>query len=148
MAANTTPRYTLKGDNSSNNSTAMAPTFTTAAADYDGTGANNAVVFTADATNGSRIVGLRFVAKGSNTQSVARIYTNNGSTNGTASNNSLIGSFTLPSTTASNTSAETPFLYIFEGGYMDLEPGFRIVVGLATTVSAGWVVTPIQAGEF
>ncbi len=143
----TAPRYTASGENSSDASTGMAPTLTTAAADYTGVSANNKVVFTAAAT-GSRIVGLKFTAAGACTQSVARIYTNNGSTNTTATNNSLIGALTLPTTTASNTVAEPSASYYFEGGALDLDANFAVYVGLATTVSAGWVVTPICGGTF
>lgn len=143
----TTPRFTAIGNVSSDSGTTMAPTLTTAAADYTGASANNKLVFTASA-NGGRIVGLKFTAIGTNTQSVARVYTNNGSANTTAANNSLVGSQTLPGTTASNTVAEASAAYYFEGGSLDLDPNFKIYVGLATTVAAGWVVTPIGAGEF
>lgn len=148
MAKNYNPRYSVEGNNSSDNATAMAPTLTTAAADYTGQSANNKLVFTADATNGSRLYGIHLEALGTNTQSVARIYTNNGSANTTAANNSLIGKVTLLGTTASNTVAEPSVDFVFPGGSIDLEPGFRIYVGLATTVAAGWVVTPILGGDF
>lgn len=148
MPANTQPRFTLKGDFSSDSGTAMAPTLTTAAADYTGVSTNNKLVFTADATNGGRIVGLNFTAIGTNVQSVARIYVNNGSVNTSAANNSLVAAQTLPATSASNTIAETSASFVFPGGAADLNPGFRVYVGLATTVAAGWVVTPILAGEF
>ena len=148
MAKNTRPRFTITGDVSSDGSTTMAPTLTTAAADYTGISANNKLVFSGDDTNGSRIVGLHFQAIGTNTQSVARVYYNNGSTNTTAANNSLAGALTLPATTASNTVAEATAEYYFPGGYADMSAGFNIYVGLATTVAAGWVVTPILGGEF
>lgn len=149
MAKNTSPRFTAVGDYSSDGSTAMAPTFTTAAADYTGaTATHNKLVFTADSTNGGRIVGIHFAAIGTNTQSVARVYVNNGSANTTAANNSYVGAVTLPATTASNTVAEASADYMFPGGYADLAPGWKIYVGLATTVAAGWVATPILGGEY
>jgi hypothetical protein len=148
MAANTIPRYTLQGDYTKDNATGMAPTLTTAAADFTGISANNLLVFTAHATNGSRIVGIHFEAIGTNTQSVARIYINNGSANTTATNNSLVGQLTLPATTTSNTVAVVSADYYFPNGAADLNPGFRIYVGLGTTVAAGWVPTAIQGGEF
>lgn len=149
MAANTNPRFTLVGVNSSDSATAMAPTLTTAANDYTGaTATHNKLVFTADSTNGSRLCGLRFKAIGTNTASVARIFINNGSANTTASNNSFIGEQSLPSTTATSTSATADIDYYFAGGYIDMEPSFRIYVGLGTTVAAGWVVTPILGGDF
>lgn len=152
MAANTAPRYTLNGDPSSDalagTPPAMAPTFTTAAADYDGTTAtHNKVVFTAGA-EGSRIAGLRFKAKGTNVASVARMFLNNGSSNGTASNNSFVGEQGLPATTAVATAPTIDLDYYFPGGYIDLPAGWKIIVGLGTTVAAGWVVSPILGGKF
>lgn len=140
MAVNVNPIFSISGDVSSNGTTGMAPTLTTAAADYDGTGANNSLVFTADATNGGYIKSLRFKAKGSNTASVARIFLNNGSTNGTAGNNSFFGEISLPATTAIATAATMDVDYPME---IALPAGFRIYVGLGTTVAAGWVVTPV-----
>lgn len=148
MAKNTSPRFTIAGDNSVNGTTTMVTTMTTAAADYTGISANNQLIFTADATNGGRVVGIQFTATGTNTQSVARVYLNNGSTNTTATNNALAGALTLPGTTASNTIAEVSAAFYFPGGYVDLAPGFRIYCGLATTVAAGWVATAILGGEF
>ncbi len=144
MPGNNDPIFSRVGDVSSNGTTGMAPTLTTAAADYDGTGANNSLVFTADSTNGGFVQRLRFKAKGTNTASVARIFINNGSTNGTASNNSFYGEVSLPGTTATNTAATVDLDYIIN---LALPAGFRIYVGLATTVAAGWVVTPV-AGKY
>jgi len=149
MPANTAPRFTLIGSNGSNSSTAMAPTFTTAAADFTGaTATHNKIVFTADATNGSRLCGLRFKAIGTNAASVARIFINNGSAATTAANNSLFAEKSLTATTATAITSTIDLDYYFPGGYIDLEPSFRIVVGLATTVAAGWVVSPILGGDF
>ena len=152
MAANTATRYTINGDPSSDalagSPPAMAPVFTTAAADYDGTTAtHNKLCFTAGA-EGSRLAGLRFKAKGSNVASVARIFTNNGSTNGTAANNSFIGELNLPATTASATIATADVDFFFPGGYIDLPASWRIYAGLGTTVAAGWVASPILGGKF
>lgn len=152
MAANTTPRFSLIGDPSSDANAgtpdAMAPTFTTAAADYDGTTAtHNKIVFTAG-SEGSRLAGLQFKAKGTNTASVARIFINNGSSAGTATNNSFFDEQNLPGTTASASAATATISYFFPGGYIDLPPGYTIIVGLGTTVSAGWVCSPIQGGKF
>lgn len=148
MAANTAARWTIKGQLASDAATAMAPTFTTAAADYTGISANNKLVFTAGAVDGSRIMGLRFKAIGTNVATVARIYYNNGSANTTAANNSFMGEQALPATTATATTSTAEIDYYFPGGYLDLEAGFRIFVGLGTTVAAGWVVTPVMAGDF
>lgn len=145
MTANTQPIYSIKGDVSSDGATAMAPTFTTAAADYTGaTATHNKIVFTADSTNGGFIQRLRFKAIGTNTASVARIFLNNGSANTTAANNSFYGEISLPATTAIATAATIEVDYIMN---FALPPGFRVVVGLGTTVAAGWVCTPV-AGKY
>jgi hypothetical protein len=142
--SNKTPIYSIAGDVTSDSGTAMAPVFTTQAADYDGTTAtHNKLVFTAGA-NGSFIQRLRFKAKGTNTASVARIFINNGSANTSASNNSFYGEVSLPATTAIATAATVEIDYPMN---FAIPPGFTIYVGIGTTVSAGWVCTPI-AGEY
>ena len=144
MPANSEPIYTRQGDVSrdgtSTTSSALAPTITTATGDYTGASANHAVCFTADSTNGGYISRLRFQAIGTNVASVARIYINNGGANTTAANNGFYGQVSLPATTATNTAATTEIDYPMN---FALNPGFRIVVGLGTTVAAGWVVTAI-----
>lgn len=140
MAANTAPIFTKLGDVSSNGTTGMAPALTTAAADYTGVSANNALVFTADATNGGYIDYLKFKAVSTNVTAVARIYFNNGSTNTTATNNSYFGETTLPATTASTTASTPEILYPIR---TVLNPGFKIYVGLGAGVAGGWVVTAV-----
>jgi hypothetical protein len=141
MAANTAPIYSIKGDVSVDDSTTMASTFTTAAADYTGaTATHNKLVFTADATSGAFIQRLRFKAIGTNTASVARIFINNGSANTTATNNQFYGEVSLPATTAIATAATVELDYPMN---FALNPGFRIYVGIGTTVAAGWVCVAI-----
>ena len=141
MPANNDPIYSKQGDVSSDGTTGMAQTFTTAAADYDGTTAtHNKVVFTADATNGGFIQKLRFKAKGTNVASVARIFINNGSTPATGTNNSFIGEVSLPATTAIANAATIEIDYPLN---IAINPGFKILVGIGTTVAAGWVCTAI-----
>jgi len=140
MAGNVDPVYSRVGNVSSDGSTAMAPTLTTAAADYTGISANNKLVFTADATNGSYIQKLRFKAVSTNAATVARIYFNNGSTNTTASNNSFFGEVSLPATTGVTTTATVEVDYPLN---VALDPSFRIYVGLGATVVGGWVITPV-----
>jgi hypothetical protein len=92
-------------------------------------------VFTADASNGGFVQKLHFCAEGTNAASVARIYLNNGSVNTTATNNSLLGQLSLPATTLNNAAATAEPEY--QLGFA-LPLGFRIYVGLGTTVAAGW----------
>lgn len=140
MPGNSEPIYTRVGDVSSNGSTGMATTITTATGDYTGVSANHQLVFTADATNGGYVQRLRFQATGTNTASVARIYLNNGSANTTATNNTFYGQVSLPATTAINTAATVEIDYPMG---LALNPGFRIYVGVGTTVAAGWVCTAV-----
>ena len=144
MAGNTQPIFSKMGDVSSNGTTGMAPTLTTAAADYTGASANNALVFTADATNGGFIQKLRFKCLGGATASVARIYLNNGSTNTSAGNNSWFGELALPAVTAIATTSTIDLDYPMN---IAIPAGFKVYVGLGTTVASGWVVTPV-AGKY
>lgn len=71
---------------------------------------------------------------------MARVYINNGSTNGTASNNTFYGEVSLPATTATATAATVDVDYPLN---FALPPGYRLYVGLGTAVAAGWTVTTI-----
>lgn len=144
MAANTLPIFSRLGDVSNNSGTGMNALITTAANDYTGAGANNSLVFTADATNGGFLQRLRLKAGGTNVASVMRIFINNGSANTSASNNVFYGEVSLPATTAIATAATVEIDYPMN---IALPPGFRVYVGLATAVAAGWVVCPV-GGEY
>jgi len=141
--ANNSPIFSKQGDVSSNAGTGMAPTLTTGSNTYDGTNAAAALVYTAG-SGGGFIQRLRFKAIGTNIATVARIFLNNGSTNGTAANNSFYGEISLPATTAASAAATVDEDYILN---IAIPSGFRIYVLLATTVAAGWVVTPV-AGQY
>ena len=144
MPGNVDPIYSRVGDVSNNAGTGMNALVTAAANDYTGAGANNSLVFTADSTNGSFLQRLRFKAGGTNVQTVARIFLNNGSVNTSATNNEFYGEITLPATTATATAATVDIDYPMN---IAVPPGFRIYVGLGTAVASGWVVTPI-AGRY
>lgn len=144
MAANTAPIYTLTPDVSTNGTTGRSQAITAAiGSSYDGTHANMVLVHTAGA-NGSRVEQLRFVASGSNVASVARVFTNNGSTNGTAANNAPLDQITLLATTATNTAA-TPTVILPLN--IRLAAGERLYVGLGTAVAAGWTCVA-EAGQY
>lgn len=143
MAANTDPIYTLDPEVARDGTTGMNQLVTAAANDYTGIDADVSLVFTAG-SNGSFIQRLRFKAGGTNVATVARIYINNGSAPTTASNNVFYGEQSLPATTASATVATIDVDYPMN---FAIPNGFRIYVGLATAVAAGWVVTPI-AGNY
>lgn len=143
MAANTAPIYSLAGSISNNAATAMNQMITAAANDYTGIDADVSLVFTAGA-DGSYVQRLRFKAGGTNIATVARIYVNNGSDHTTAANNVFYGEVSLPATTAIATAATVEIDYPLD---FALPASFRIYIGLATAVAAGWCVTPI-AGKY
>jgi hypothetical protein len=137
MAANTNPVYTKKGNLTANGGTTMVAGMVTATGDYTGASANHVLAFTAGA-DGAYIKKIKFVATGTNTASVARIYLNNGSANTSAGNNQFIGQVSLPATTAINTAATAETEYNLE---MMIPATFRIYIGLGTTVAASWIPT-------
>jgi hypothetical protein len=140
---NQKPIFPRVGDTSANASTTLSTTMTTATGDFTWASANHVLVHTADATSGSIVYGIIFKAIGTNTASVARIYQNNGSSNGTAANNGFIGELSLPATTSTNTAA-VAWDFVWKPPVpIVLPPSFRIYVGLWTTVAAGWVATCI-----
>jgi hypothetical protein len=144
MVANTSPVFTLTPDLSTDGTTGMGAAILLAANDFTGAGANNALVFTAGA-DGSYIRRLHFKAIGTNIQTVARIFLNNGSDPTVATNNRFFDDFQLPATTVSATAPTGPgqdFVMEFA-----IPAGWRIYVGLATAVASGWRVTPV-AGDY
>lgn len=143
MPGNSDALWSRIGDVSTNGTTGMPVRALTATADFTGVSANHVLLHTAG-TNGSFIRGIRFTAEGTNTASVARIYANNGSTNATATNNVFLGQMSLPATTLINTAATSEPYYPLN---IALGAGFRIYVGLGTTVAAGWVCCA-EAGQY
>jgi hypothetical protein len=143
-APNVDPPYSRRGQLATNGTTGMAQLVTAAANDYTGAGASNALVFTADATNGSFVQRLRLKAGGTNVASVARFFINNGAANTTATNNFFYGEVSLPATTAITTAATVEIDYPM--GFA-LPGGWRIFFGLGTAVAAGWNCIAI-AGDY
>lgn len=143
MAANSDPIFSKAGAIGLAGGTGIG---TSIVSDYDGTGANNVIVFTSDATNGGFIQRLRLKAKGTNAVSVARVYINNGSANTTAANNSFYGEISLPATTVSTTAATADVDYPMN---FAIPAGYKIVVGIsaASVLASGWSVTTI-AGAY
>jgi hypothetical protein len=129
MAGNTTPIFSKVGDIQWINGIVTANTTT------DLTTGTSYLVFTADATNGGYVQKIRFRSLGTNVATVVRVWINNGSTTGTASNNTLYDEMSLASTTASQTSA----LSIYEIPLnIALPPSYRIYVTIGTAVASGY----------
>jgi hypothetical protein len=108
----------------------------------DGTG-TVVTIYTAGA-NGSRPIGIKFRAIGSNIQTVARIFLNNGSANSSAGNNTLFAEVNLPATTLSETSSLPDYAYVFPDNFV-LPSGWKINITIGTTVAAGYALTAYGA---
>jgi hypothetical protein len=145
MTANTSPIYTLTPDVSSNNGSTVGGSFGTAAAnDFTGVSANYVLEHTAGA-NGSYVEKLRFKPLGTNIAGVARIFLNNGSTPGTAANNTFFGEVSLPATTSSTSSPTGPDVdYVMN---IRLPAGWRIYVGSPAALASGWNCVAV-AGQY
>jgi hypothetical protein len=113
-----------------------AAAITAANAALDGTGTVN-IVFGADATNGSYLQKLVVRPKGTNVASVLRLFMNNGATNATATNNVLIGEYTLPATTASAVAALAGFEIPLN---IPMPPNYDLLVTLGTAVAGGYAI--------
>lgn len=125
MAANTSPIYSLLAD------IQWVGAIVTANNTKDLTSGTSYLVFTADATNGGYARELRVKADPANNTAatVVRIFLNNGSTTGTASNSTLIGELGLPATVASATNPQADFVYPLN---FPLPPGYRIYITVGT----------------
>jgi hypothetical protein len=132
MAGNTTPIY-------SRSANIAWGTVATANTAKDGTG-TVVTVFTADATNGGLLSKLIIRALGTNVATVLRVFINNGATNATATNNSLIAELTIAATTLSEVAQlahnEIPM-------NIALPAGYKINITIGTTVAAGLAVTGV-----
>ena len=142
MAGNTTPIFSRVGAIGWSSTVILSTV-----SDYTGAGANYIIPFTADATNGGFVQKIRFKSLGTNsTASVARIFVNNGSTNGTAANNIFYGEISLPAVTGSTTAATVDVDYPMN---LALNPGYRILVGISCTpgLGTGWQAA-VVAGAY
>jgi hypothetical protein len=125
-------------------------TVTTANTSKDGTG-TVVTVFTAGA-NGSRIDQIKVRSLGTNVATALRFFINNGTTNTTATNNSLAHEVTAPATTLNEAAAladldvtitknstETacPIPYLPAGYKLNVTVGTTVAAGLQITVSGG-----------
>lgn len=131
MAANTAPIFTIVPF-------AKWGTVATANTAMDGTG--TVVEIFEGGTEGSFLEKILLRAMGTNVATVARIWLNNGSTNATAANNTMVAEITLPATTASANSklADNEILM-----NMPIPPSYKVYVTIGTTVAAGYHVTGV-----
>jgi len=138
VPANTSPIFSIAGEAQWSSGAITAANTTT-----DLTSGTIYAIFTGG-TNGSYIQRIRFRHLGTNVATVARVWINNGSTTGTAANNTLWDEITLAANTLSQTAAainyELPFGFALPAGYV-------IYVTLGTGVAAGFKAT-IIGGDY
>ena len=102
----------------------------------DGTG-TVATVFTAG-IDGAFISKIFVRPLGTNVATVLRIFSNNGATNATPANNSLLYEVTLPATTVSEVAAQNDTVITLD---LPLPAGYTLTATLGTTVAAGYQVS-------
>lgn len=141
MAANTSPIYARTPH------IGWGDAMTAANTAKDGASGTIYTVFTADATEGSVLEALVFRSLGTNVATVARIFVNNGSSTGTAANNSLLGEITLNATTVSEVAAQPEYVWLPPNGPLRLPANYVIFCTIGTAVSAGWKPTAL-AGKY
>ena len=128
MPANTSPIFTINPD------IQWVDAITAANTTKDLTSGTIYLAFTAGA-NGCFVQRIRFRTLGTNVASVARVWINNGSTTGTAANNTLWDEISLPATTVIDTAAQSNYELPLN---FALPIGYTIYVTLGTAVAAGW----------
>jgi hypothetical protein len=101
------------------------------------------LAFTAGA-DGSFVEGITAQALGTNVASVARVFLNNGAATTTATNNTLIGHFSLPATTLSETTDMAAASWPLNRA---IPAGYRLYIVIGTTVAAGWEFT-VWGGDY
>ena len=134
MPANTQPIFSLLPDNQ----WAVAD-LTAANTAKDGTGTVT-TVFTADASNGGRVEKIIARPLGTNVATVLRVFENNGASNATRANNTLIAEMTLPATSLSEVAAQPAYELPLN---LPLNPGHKINCVIGTAVAAGFALTAI-----
>jgi len=138
MAANTNPIYTRTPD------IQWIGPVTAGNTTRDLTTGTSYQIFLADINEGGFVGYVNSCPLGTNVQTVIRLWLNNGLTTATAANNSLIGEFTAPATTASETLALPPLAFPLD---MAIPAGYRLFATLGTSVAAGFSLAAI-AGKY
>jgi hypothetical protein len=144
LAANTNPISPIKPTAYAFASSAI----TTANTALTGTGTPDTDIklFMTAGANGSRVNNVKIVPRGTNASAtVLRVFLNNGLTNATPANNTLIAEVTIPINTLSQVAASVPANIALN---MVMEAGYRLYYTIGTSVAAGFSVTCLDAGDY
>lgn len=131
MAANTSPIFGKTPRQS------YITTGTSANTLFDGTG-TVATVFTADATNGSKIETVTLMNLGTNIATAVRFFVNNGAANSSAANNALVYEATWASNTASQTAGTAQVVW---PANLYMPAGYKLNVTIGTAIASGIIVS-------
>jgi hypothetical protein len=132
VAANTTPIFSKAPRASGVALSVSAVTGT------DGTDANVKTVFTADATNGSKIEDVYITHSGTNSaDTVVRFYINNGADHTVATNNFLVHEETMLANTLSQAAASVQGY--FKANFV-MPPGYKLLAASGAAISGGMSV--------
>lgn len=135
MTANTKPVFPIKPKCD------PGQTVLTANTAKDGTG-SMVTLYTAGA-DGGKVDGINIAYTGTCVQTTVRVFVNNGSTNATAGNNTLIKNITVPANTLTGEINSSPdmFVPLINGGSLMLPAGYKIMACCAVTVAAALALT-------
>ena len=153
MPANIDPIFTRTPDVSNNAGTDMNALVTAAANDYTGANANNSLIFTADATNGSFIRQVRFIvtattANTASTATVGRVFISSVTSGATTNANTfMIAEITLPSLTADSSTAGASYIDIPLGFPIPASYTILVTTHAAPAANSAWRAVVI-AGDY
>ena len=102
-----------------------------------------ALIFTADATNGSILyeVRVKYLPGTSTTSTPIRIFLNNNGTLSTTTNNSLLTETNVPAITTTQTAGTTDFFIPMPRGGIILPPSYRVYATAPSWTTGTFMVT-------
>lgn len=108
-----------------------------------------ALIFTADATNGSIVneVRVKYLPGTTTAATAFRVWVNNGSALATTTNNSLVTEITLAIITTSQVAATTDYVVAMPRGGLVLPPGYRLYATCGT-YSTGTFLVSAYGGDY
>jgi len=108
-----------------------------------------ALIFTADATNGSIVneVRVKYLPGTSTVATAFRVWINNNGTLSTTTNNSLVTEITIPIITTSQTAGTTDFVIPLSRGGIILPPSYRMYATIGT-YSTGTFLVSAYGGDY
>ena len=108
-----------------------------------------ALIFTADATNGSIVneVRVKYLPGTTTAATAFRVWVNNGSAIATTTNNSLVTEITLAIITTSQVAATTDYVVAMPRGGLVLPPGYRLYATCGT-YSTGTFLVSAYGGDY